>query len=175
MDLVSRFQLAERLGVTAKAMRTLINTGVVRETITSGRNVYVTEAEADRLCGIEELTETPEPSLLVKVTEAKFEDSDGSSEERAWTGWNPGIPADHKDQMDGVRMWWGVNDPDRYVGHLLVPIAAGFVLAVYEVIGYRTGPAKLRAFDIKPATDARAHPLVDHRFPTQRGSLTDPR
>lgn len=171
MELVPKNTLAKRLGMTRKAVETLIGTGVVRETVTIGRNVYVPEEEAVRLEQVPFVEDPHEPALLVKVNAAQADDENG----RPWMGWKAGVDPTEQAQMDGVRQYWQVRDPDRYVNNLLIPIAAGFVLSVYEVSTYSTLPGKVRSFEIKPAPKKRAKPFLNHRFPLRQGSFTDPR
>ncbi|MBY6386514.1 hypothetical protein HG717_21675 [Rhodococcus erythropolis] len=172
MELIARSVLADRLGMTRKAVQNLIDTGLVRDIVTSGRNVYVTAEEADRLESTPFVPEDHPVALMVKVAAAI---KDPNDDERPWQGWNKDVDAQDPDQILGVGRWWQVRDPDRYVGNLLIPIAAGFVLAVYRVKGYRTGPGKLRAFDLEVASADEAKPFEGHRFPLQQGSFTDPR
>lgn len=170
MELVSKTALAERLGMTRKAVDTLFATGVARDTVRSGRSAFVSEDEASRLERIQFVKEPHEPCLLVKVNGATEPDDD-----REWMGWKAGEAPDNPRQMDAVRQWWQVKDPDRYVGNLFIPIAAGFVLATYEVLSYKTGPGRMRSFEIKLAEPERAAHFLNHRFPLQRGPLTEPR
>ncbi|BCN51945.1 hypothetical protein RE9425_03350 [Prescottella equi] len=149
-----------------------MDTGVVQDIIRSGRNSYVTEEEAARLEAIPYVEEPHEPALLVKVGPAK---PDPGDRERDWMGWNPDASPNDDKQMKGVGRWWQVRDPNRYQGHLFVPIVAGFVLAVYEVIDYDTGPRQLREFKLQHLDGERAEPFLGHRVVSKVGAFTDPR
>lgn len=171
MDLISRHALAVDLGLSRKAVQTLIDVGYVRNPVRSGRQVLVTREEANRLAAVPFVTDTDIPALLVKVNRALPDGRNG----RAWQGWKPDVPATDLDQMNGVRQWWVVRDPNRYVGNLLVPIAAGFVLAVYSVLEYDTVPGGARSFKIKLADVQQAKPFAGKRVPAKAGSFTEPR
>jgi len=170
MELLTRNDLAAELGMSRRALQALFDTGFVQNVINRGNRLLVTREEADRLASTP-WAEIDTPLILVSVKGAVPDEQNG----RRWQGWKAGIRADDRDQMDGIRQWWQVGDPDRYVGNLLVPTAAGFILAVYQVNGYSTLPGGLRSFEVEIARPEHTQRLLAHKVPIRQGGFTEPR
>ncbi|MBY4569029.1 hypothetical protein ACN95_03215 [Gordonia sihwensis] len=165
---VPRSDLAAMLRISGPSVDALIDSGVITGAIQVGRTRAVPADVADRLLAIPLVDKHP-PILIVKVQAMRPDESDP----RPWQGWNPAVAGDDPDQLEAVRKYWRVANPDNYLGERMAVTTAGFIHAIYRINGYRTHPGNLRAFDIELDTSDEAKELMQQRFSPKSGGTVE--
>jgi hypothetical protein len=164
---------AEELDKDRISTRDLARAGCLGPTIEAGRRTLV---RADHVRELAKLPHVgpPHPATLVLrigLAKALSPGEDPAWPERRWLGYRADLgPAE---RADALRGWWRVENPERWIGGLLVVTLRGLVVAVYEVTGVESAWQQLRRFTVaEPGSGSGADAFRNHWLLTGPGGLT---
>lgn len=171
MNLMTRTDLADRLGVAPKSINRLVDVGILPSPSRVGRTTLWTEEEVAPVIHARSAPSESdrEPAILVKVAAAQPVAGEEFPPPRRHIGWNRNLAPLDADQIAGIDRWWSATEPERWIGDSFIVTSIGFVLAVYEILGVHTVQG-LRHFELGPPTEAgKSYEGV--RFQSERGAM----
>lgn len=163
----------EELDKDRISTRDLARAGCLGPTIEAGRRTLVRAEHVRELAKLPHV-EPPHPAALVlRIGLAKElrPGEDPAWPERRWLGYRADLGP--SERADALRGWWRVENPERWIGGLLVVTLRGLVVEVYEVTGLESAWQQLRRFTVvAPAADSGADAFRGRWLPTGPGGLT---
>lgn len=168
MELWTRTDLAEELGITQKSVSRLVGVGRLPEPTRAGR---VTIWNREQVAGVleAEVATPATPAIMVKLGEAMPAAANELPPIRTQVGWDRNLAAMDPVQIAGIDRWWTVKNAEDWIGKTFIASSIGFVLATYTIEDVHT-VQNMRHFILK-APDEEARMYEGKRFPSERGAL----
>ncbi len=168
MEFVSVARAADRLGLARRTVSTtLAATGLGRESRSTIDDVYpIFDSDSFDELATRPFIEPCAPRALVVKLGAPRPDFDGRK-----MGYSVDYTPD--ELRDAFRMYWRVAHAEEWIGHPLIAVVCGFVVATTEITNVERHHGGLVEFDVKAAAKAVAKAYDKHRIKTRPGGVIE--